>query len=232
MDETSNLLDSLRNFGDVETEPTAEQAAKREVASQLRALSHLIGSSDASVSQWTGVAAELRAQCEVLSAMSSRPFSEQSANHVIAGMGDFRDRSPITGRANPMAPPAVLRVDLEAQIVTGEVTFGPAFEGAPGIVHGGFVAALLDEALGMAGVFSGGPAMTAELTTRYRQHTPIATELRIEARLVSVDGRKVRTSGEVCDGDQVIAEGLGLFIAVDPSKFANLAAARSQRADD
>ncbi len=232
MDEDSNLLDRLRNFGHDETEPSAEAAGRREVAAELRALSHALGSSSASVSELTQVAAQLRAQCEVLTAGNSKPTASAETTQMIVGMGDFRDRSPITGHANAMAPPASLRVDLEAQIVTGEVTFGPAFEGAPGIVHGGFVAALLDEALGMAGVFSGGPAMTAELTTRYRHHTPISTELRVEARLVSVDGRKVRTAGEVYDGDRVIAEGVGLFIAVDASKFANLAAARAQRAGD
>ena len=67
-----------------------------------------------------------------------------------------------------IAPPATLATDLDAKLVRGEVEFGPAFEGAPGIVHGGFVAALLDEALGMATIFSGGPGMTGELTTRFR----------------------------------------------------------------
>jgi len=232
LDETNNLLERLRDFGDIDSEPTAEAIAKREVAAQLRALAHAIGSSGASASQMTEVAAQLRAQCAVLEAANAQTIAPGGATAAVAGMEDFRDRSPITGRANPLAPPVTLRVDLDQKIVTGEMTFGPAYEGAPGIVHGGFVAAVLDEALGLAGVFSGGPAMTAELTTRYRHHTPIATELRIEARLDSVDGRKVRTSGAVYQGDQVIVEASGLFIAVDVAKFVRLAAAKAQRADD
>jgi acyl-coenzyme A thioesterase PaaI-like protein len=151
---------------------------------------------------------------------------------MVPGMEDFRDRSPITGRADPVAPPASLTPDPDAGIVTGEVTFGLAFEGAPGCVHGGFVAAVLDEALGMASVFSGGPGMTAELTARYRQHTPVSTSLRIEARLASVEGRKIRTTGELYDGDVVTAEGSGLFIAVDAAKFEKLLADRSERTSD
>lgn len=232
MDENNNLLERLRAYGDIDTEPTAEAVGKREVAAQLRALCHSIGSSAASAVQLTEVAAQLRAQCEILTAANSQPDpAAKSAAAVIAGMEDFRDRSPVTGQANPIAPPVALRADLDAEIVTGEMIFGPAFEGAPGCVHGGFVAAVLDEALGMACIFSGGPAMTGELSTRYRQHIPISTALRVEARLVSVDGRKVRTSGEVYHADLVVAEGSGLYIAVDAAKFERLAAARSQRAD-
>ncbi len=232
MSDSDNLLERIRDFGDTEPEPTAEVIAKREVAAVLRSISDSIGASGASASQLREIAETLGAVRVALGAASNAADPDDPNAHMIAGMKDFRDRSPVTGRANPMAPPATLHTDLDAEVVTGEVTFGPAFEGAPGIVHGGFVAAVLDEALGMAGVFSGGPAMTAELITRYRQHTPIATALRIEARLDSVDGRKVRTSGEVYHGDVVIAEGEGLFIAVDVAKFARLAAAKSQRAED
>ncbi len=94
-------------------------------------------------------------------------------------------------------------------------------------MHGGFVAALLDEALGMATIFSGGPGMTGELTTRFRHHTPVATRLRVEARLDSVDGRKLYTSGELYHGDLAVVEASGLFIAVQGSKFQELLDAKS-----
>jgi hypothetical protein len=54
--------------------------------------------------------------------------------------------------------------------------------------------------------------------------------LRVEARLVSVEGRKIRTAGELYRGDLAVAEGAGLFIAVDAGKFEELTAARSERA--
>lgn len=58
MDEDSNRLDRLGNFGHAETEPSAEAAGQREVAAQLRALSNGLGSSSASVSELTQVAAQ------------------------------------------------------------------------------------------------------------------------------------------------------------------------------
>jgi acyl-coenzyme A thioesterase PaaI-like protein len=230
MVESENLLERLRSVRDAPAQPTAEALAKREVAAELRAFIHAIGASGASAEQMRELAAQLRAQSDLLTDAGRRRAAAPAVPVVLVGMEDFLDRSPITGHANPMAPPASLAVDLEAGVIRGEVHFGAAFEGAPGLVHGGFVAAVLDEALGMACVFTGTQGMTGELTTRYRHHTPVAIPLRVEARLVSVDGRKIRTAGEIYHGDLVLAEASGLFIAVDTGKFERLAAARSERA--
>jgi acyl-coenzyme A thioesterase PaaI-like protein len=231
MSQSDDLRETMRGNRWQESEPTPEVRAKREVASALRTLVHAISGSGASLEALETLAAQLGAHADDLTSHGSSGSEDSGAYpSPVPGMENFRDRSPITGHANPLAPPATLVTDMEAEVVRGEVTFGPAFEGAPGIVHGGFVAALLDEALGMACIFSGGPAMTAELTTRYRTHTPVAEPLRVEARLVSVDGRKIQTEGAVFHGDDVIVEGSGLFIAVDVAKFAQLAEARSERA--
>lgn len=229
MGEPESLLARLRSVRDAPESPTAEALAKREVAAELRGFIHAIGASGASAEEMRELAVRLRAQRDVLSGAAPSPTAASLAPVGLAGMEDFLDRGPITGHANPMAPPASLTVDPEADLVRGEVLFGAAFEGAPGIVHGGFVAAVLDEALGLACIFSGTQGMTAELTTRYRHHTPVATRLRVEARLVSVEGRKIRTTGEIYHGDIAVAEGSGLFIAVDTGKFERLAAARSER---
>jgi acyl-coenzyme A thioesterase PaaI-like protein len=229
MGEPESLLERLRSVQDAPPQPTAEALAKREVAAELRAFIHAIAASNASAEQLRELAAQLRAQSDLLTDPGEERAAAAPAHVALAGMEDFLDRSPITGRANPMAPPAALTADLEAGVVRGEVHFGAAFEGAPGLVHGGFVAAVLDEALGMACIFSGTQGMTGELTTRYRHHTPVATPLRVEARLVSVDGRKIRTAGEIYHGDLVVAEASGLFIVVDTGKFERLAAARSER---
>lgn len=220
-------LEQMRSGPERRPEPSAEALGRREVTAQLRALFHAIGRTDASAAQLADVAVQLRTHWEILASRERGPEIPDGDRRVaVDGMEDFHDRSPITGHANPMAPPAELHMDMEARLVRGRVTFGPAFEGAPGIVHGGFVAALLDEALGMATVFSGGPGMTAELTTRYRRHVPVGVPLDVEARLDSVDGRKVHTSGHVRQGDETLVEASGLFIAVDLQKFARLAAAR------
>lgn len=60
----------------------------------------------------------------------------------------FIDHSPLVGPLNPLAPPIVISAD--GTKVTGVVTFGAAYEGPPGCVHGGFIAAAFDEVLGLA----------------------------------------------------------------------------------
>ena len=61
--------------------------------------------------------------------------------------------------------------------------------------------------------------MTAELTTRYLRHTPIETPLKIEAELVGVEGKKIRTSGRVTSQGVTVVESAGLFIMVGSEKF-------------
>ncbi len=222
----SDLLARVRSSQAEPEAPSAQTLAKRTAVAELRSLIHSIGSSSGSTEEFERLATAFRAHRESLG-RAERP-GVATGRVMLAGMEDFLDRSPMTGHANPMAPPATLAVDPDAERVRGEVRFGAAFEGAPGIVHGGFVAALLDEALGMACVFSGTQGMTVELTTRYRRHTPVATPLVLEAWLVSVEGRKIRTAGELRHGDERVAEASGLFIAVDVGKFEELAAARSE----
>ena len=47
----------------------------------------------------------------------------------------------MVGLANPLAPPMTMEADEEAKVIRGEVHFGRAYEGAPGCVHGGYLAA-------------------------------------------------------------------------------------------
>ena len=63
------------------------------------------------------------------------------------------DNSPLMGLANPIAPPMRLAVDDDG-VVRGTAVFGTAYEGPPGHLHGGFVAAAFDEVLGMVQVMS------------------------------------------------------------------------------
>lgn len=136
------------------------------------------------------------------------------------------DHSPIIGRANPLAPPLDLAV-VEEQVV-GRAVFGSAYEGPPGAVHGGYVAAAFDELLGMAQSLGGKPGMTGTLTVRYRRPHPLHTEIRFEAELVRVEGRKIFTVGRSFADGELRAEAEGIFISVDFSKVAELMARRGE----
>jgi acyl-coenzyme A thioesterase PaaI-like protein len=96
-------------------------------------------------------------------------------------------------------------------------------------VHGGFLAAVLDEALGMATMFAGELCMTGEIRLRFLRPTPTASELRIEARCDRREGRRVFVSGELLLGDAATVEAKGTFVAVGARRFRQLDAERSRR---
>jgi len=144
-----------------------------------------------------------------------------------ANAGDphaFFEHSPIIGHANPLAPP--LRLSVVDGRIQGTARFGSAYEGPPGAVHGGYVAAAFDEVLGMAQSLGGTPGMTGTLSIRYRRPTPLHTDLRFEASLDRKEGRKLFTTGRLYAGDDLCAEAEGLFITVDFSKIAGMMEAR------
>jgi acyl-coenzyme A thioesterase PaaI-like protein len=122
-----------------------------------------------------------------------------------------RPYSPVIGAANPIAPPMSVRT-LDDGSVQGEATMRPIHEGPPAVVHGGWVATLLDQLLGHANAAAGVGGFTAELTVRYRRPTPYDVPLTIRARTDSVDGRRVTASGEIVADGVVTAEAQGLFL--------------------
>ena len=138
----------------------------------------------------------------------------------------FFDNSPIIGMANPLAPPAELRI--EGDQVIGSVVFGSAYEGPPGHVHGGYLAATFDELLGLAQTLSGQSGMTGTLTIRYRRPTPLHRVISLEAELIKVDGRKVTVVGRSFVDGQLTAESEGIFISLNSERFAQLLTARQE----
>jgi len=77
----------------------------------------------------------------------------------------------VAGAANPMGLAAQLWRD--GDVACMQVTLGKAFEGAPGRAHGGVVAALLDEVMGLMNVIHGAMAFTVQLDITYLAPTPV-----------------------------------------------------------
>lgn len=120
--------------------------------------------------------------------------------------------SPLIGRLNPVAPPVEFFMD--GDVVRGRAVFRPVHCGPPNHVHGGMVAATLDELLGIVNVMQGQGAMTGTLTIKYRAPTPLFEEIRLEGRHAGVEGRKVYAKGSMWHGDVLLAEAEGVFILI------------------
>ncbi|MHB8681658.1 MAG: PaaI family thioesterase [Acidimicrobiales bacterium] len=136
---------------------------------------------------------------------------------------DFFPTSPVIGFANPVAPPVVVEA-FEGEL-RGTAFFDYQYEGPPTCVHGGVIAMVFDELLGAANIVAGCPAMTGTLTIRYRKPTPLRTPLRLAARFVGREGRKITTTGAIYEGDTLLAEAEGLFIELVPERFLRIVSA-------
>lgn len=139
----------------------------------------------------------------------------------------FFDQSPLIGLANPLSPPLELDYDPEdGSRLRGRVEFGPAYEGPPGCVHGGYVAAVFDELLGATQSLSGSQGMTAHLGVDYRSPTPLGVELVVRGWLERTEGRKIWARATLHAGERLCAEADALFLAFVPGTFEAMIEAR------
>ncbi len=97
--------------------------------------------------------------------------------------------------------------------------FDERHQGGPGFVHGGLVAAALDEACGLLATWYRFPAVTARIFVRYRRPVAINTELLVRARLTGERGRRLHVRGEITDGTEVLAEARSAFLHVPLEHF-------------
>jgi acyl-coenzyme A thioesterase PaaI-like protein len=200
----------------------------RRVGEAVRSAIDLLTATSAPPEVLDEVADKLDAVVSLLSGYEADRNYEGMAE--ASGLGRdvaFFDWSPLLGRSNPLAPPIL--VDVQGETVVGTVRFGSAYEGPPGCVHGGYIAAAFDEVLGLTQSLSGQVGMTGRLTVHYRRPTPLHTDLRFEGRLDSVSGRKVLTSSRLHAGADLTADATGLFVTIDPRRFQAMAAYRDRR---
>lgn len=100
------------------------------------------------------------------------------------------------------------------QHLHARIWFGPETEGPPGHAHGGAVAAVMDEGLGLAAWAAGYAIVVGNLNISFRAMLPIQKVVTLESRVVSVEGRKIMVHGRLFCGDTLFAEGQCLCITV------------------
>lgn len=228
MSEESNPRGTVR-WEVAHQEVRGARAENRRLATAMRRVIEHLVTSDAPEEELRAAADALERYADRLETHPRRvtPFGfSESAN--AGDVGAHFDYSPMIGPANPLAPP--IELHTEGDVAIGRATFGSAYEGPPGCVHGGMVAAAFDEVLGYTQSMTGSPGMTGTLTTRYRRPTPLHVELRFEGRVLRVEGRKIFTEARVWAGEHLCAEAEGIFVTVPTERFAALAAAGRDRA--
>ena len=143
----------------------------------------------------------------------------QDAGTMGLGQPSFErhTRNPLNGTMNPMAPPVTFEYGDNS--ITAKVRFHEGYQGPPACVHGGMVAALLDDALGRTRHLTGRNCVTGSLNISYKRPTPINADLTVEARIDEIHERKFLVTGEILHEGQVTASASAVFVFLDDRKF-------------
>ena len=129
----------------------------------------------------------------------------------------------VCGRQNPVG----LKLDfytLSAGKVRSDLTIPAKYEGYPGIVHGGIIAAILDECGGRAQMTEPNRFMvTAQLNVRYRLPVPSETALVVLGEAGHRRGRVSYARSEIRNlGGDVLAEAELVLVDIPESEIADL----------
>ncbi len=183
--------------------------AARRVLSAAR----VTAAGDDSVSEAAGL---LEQAARLLEAQQMQGLHRQGVMGELESGFESRDPmqffpySPIIGRLNPAAPPAEFWV--EGVEVHGRMNLSPVYAGPPGLVHGGIIAMVFDELLGVVNVVNGQGGYTGTLTVTYQRPTPLLTDITMRAWSSGGEGKKLYASGEMAHGDVVTASAEGIFV--------------------
>jgi hypothetical protein len=194
--------------------PGSPRAAKHALTREVQRLIEGVALLDTDEGTWDVAKVTALTAAVAALALEVEP-SPDARRRGLAGRegfaGALTERSGISGKGNPLAAPLHLR--FEGERARGWATFGAAYEGPPGTVHGGFVAAAFDDMMGFAQMASGFAGYTGTLTVKMRRPTPLGRRIDFEAGLDRVDGRKIFCWGKSWDEDTLLCEATILFVA-------------------
>jgi acyl-coenzyme A thioesterase PaaI-like protein len=128
----------------------------------------------------------------------------------------------ICGRKNPVGLRMDFYQDRDAERILANLAVPDRYQGYPGVVHGGIVAAILDEVAGRAVLLhrsSDDLMATLRLTIRYRQPTPTETALTVVGWIERLGGAGGRVAGEIRLSDGTVTAECESLLAPVPDGF-------------
>ncbi|MGE5381196.1 MAG: PaaI family thioesterase [Methylocystaceae bacterium] len=128
----------------------------------------------------------------------------------------------LCGRDNPVGLRMTWYNDRPENKVWSKLVVPDEYNSYPGIVHGGIVAALLDETAGRAVLMDGEIdrlMVTARLNIRYRKPTPTGTELTVIGWIDRDGHSRARVAGEIRLADGTVTAECEALIIKPPAEY-------------
>lgn len=216
----------MEGVGEGPDAAAALSVARAQAAAAVRDLGHALMAHDVDQGLLERVAVQLGPLTEEaqrtgprhrdVAALTGRMFAQR--------VGDQQqvvhfDECVVCGPWNPLG--VGIEVTRQGDEAVASVALGHAFEGGPGMAHGGVVAALFDDLLGYLLTLHRFPAFTGELTVRYHRPTPVDRRLQLRGWVVERQARQLITAGEIRVDGLVVATAEATFVRIDAERLAD-----------
>jgi acyl-coenzyme A thioesterase PaaI-like protein len=115
--------------------------------------------------------------------------------------------------------------EVEPGVIEANYVAPDHFQGYPGVLHGGIVAALIDEVSGRAHMGSDPEKprflFTGKMEVKYRKHVPIGKMLKIIGKAGQSKGKIAEAWAGIYDSEtnELLAEGTAMHIDVPDGQF-------------
>jgi acyl-coenzyme A thioesterase PaaI-like protein len=131
-------------------------------------------------------------------------------------MNKLRDNQKcyVCGKKNPVGLAVDFTINKETRTIEAHFTPSDLHQGYEGIVHGGILSSLLDEAMAKLAYSLGIPAVTAEIVIKFKAPARPREELVVIGRLTQESGKLIQAEASILRGPVVIAEAKGKLLRI------------------
>jgi hypothetical protein len=194
-------------------EPLAQTCA---VAPLLRRVAELVQAFEHDDPVVAQLVADLRAAEATLATRATVDPVPRIGDHAPPARRPYVDHSRDIGAYNPCFPEYEIAVD--GAHASGTVTFPVAFEGPPGVVHGGVLATFFDCVVQHHNCDVGVAGKTTSLLVEYQRPTPLAVPLRFDIERTT-DDRRITSRARLLRDDDLLCSATMQAVAGDRSKL-------------
>jgi uncharacterized protein (TIGR00369 family) len=119
----------------------------------------------------------------------------------------------VCGKNNPNGLRLSFEIDKEKKTLKTTFVASPTYQGWDGVVHGGILSTLLDEAMANLIHELGYQAITAAIEIRFKKPAPILKPLLVYGEVIELSKRLIRAKAHIAQEDgTILATGKSTFM--------------------